>query len=82
MAEELCTTAEVVDALGGVQEVARITGRKYGAAWNWLKFQTFPSDTFLVLTAALRAKGKSAPASLWGMVESSPAPQQEQAGAA
>jgi hypothetical protein len=69
MASELRTTNEVIEALGGVQSVARLTGRKYGAAWNWLRFETFPSDTFLVLQSALHEHGHTAPASLWGMVE-------------
>lgn len=65
---ELTTTAEVIDALGGVSPVAALTGRKYGAAFNWKGFSKFPADTFLVLQDALRARGCAAPASLWGMV--------------
>lgn len=66
---ELTTTAEVMAALGGIAPVAALTGRKYGAAFNWKGFPKFPADTFVVMQAALRAAGYSAPDSLWGMVE-------------
>ena len=65
---ELNTTAEVIDALGGVASVASLTGRKYGAAFNWKGFVKFPADTFVVMQEALRGAGCSAPVSLWGMV--------------
>lgn len=67
--EVLETTAAVIDALGGPVKVAEITGRKYTAAWNWTKAETFPSNTYLALQAALAATGKAAPPSLWGMTE-------------
>ena len=65
----LATTSEVILALGGVKAVAELTGRTYDAAWNWNKFETFPSDTYLVMTGALRERGIEAPPSLWRMVE-------------
>lgn len=65
---ELSTTAEVIEALGGVGSVGALTGRTYGAAFNWKGFPKFPADTFVVMQDALRACGCSAPASLWGMV--------------
>lgn len=68
---ELTTTSDVIEALGGVSEVARITGAKYPAAYNWTKFVVFPAKTYVVMQEALAALGCSAPASLWGMV---PAP--------
>lgn len=57
-----------MDALGGTRAVADLTGRTYPAAFNWRSFQTFPADTYVVLTAALRDKDLTAPDSLWGMV--------------
>lgn len=77
--DRLTTTGEVVDALGGIGAVAGLTGRKYTAAHNWLGFQKFPSNTYLVMSAALAEKGKTAPASLWGMVEPSPSAQESAA---
>ena len=67
--DQLSTTREVMDVLGGTSAVAKLTGRTYAAAFNWLDFKTFPTNTYLVMTDALAAKGKTAPASLWGMVE-------------
>lgn len=67
---ELTTTADVIEALDGVGAVASLTGRKYGAAFNWKGFVKFPADTFVVMQDALRARGYVAPSSLWGMVVS------------
>ena len=66
---QLSTTSEVVKALGGIAAVAEMTGSSYNAACNWQAFPNFPPKTYLVLSRALRARGYSAPASLWGMVE-------------
>lgn len=65
---ELSTTSEVIEKLGGVAEVSRLTGRKYNAAWNWTTFETFPSDTYVVMTEALKELGFEAPAAMWRMV--------------
>jgi hypothetical protein len=65
---ELTSTAAVMDALGGTRAVADITGRTYAAAFNWRSFKTFPADTYVALTVALRGAGCAAPDSLWGMV--------------
>lgn len=68
--EELTTTAAVMEALGGTTAVAELTNRKVSAASNWQSFPTFPSNTYVVMKAALEAKGKRAPDSLWGMTAS------------
>lgn len=65
--EILDTTEQVIDELGGNGPVAEITLSKPNAVSNWRNFKTFPSNTFVAMTDALRARGKSAPASLWGM---------------
>lgn len=67
----LDSTSDVMDALGGNQIVATITGRSAKAVSNWRGFDTFPSDTYVVMLAALNAKGFSASASLWRMVDAS-----------
>lgn len=64
----LTTTIDVIKALGGTEAVAKLTGRKYSAAFNWRKFETFPPDTFLVMTKALADAGHTAPPTLWRMV--------------
>ena len=66
---ELIDTTSVMEALGGTDAVAKLTGRKYSAAFNWRSFDTFPPDTFLVLTRALERAGHTAPPSLWRMVD-------------
>lgn len=65
--KELLKTSEVMDALGGNIAIAELTGSKPKAVWNWRKFKTFPSNTYVAMSEALREKGKTAPASLWGM---------------
>jgi len=66
---ELTTTAEVIEALDGAGSVALLTGRTTtNAVHNWKSFGKFPSNTFVVMQEALRAKGCAAPPSLWGMV--------------
>jgi hypothetical protein len=65
--DELTSTSDVMDALGGNLAVAELTQSTVKAVWNWRGFETFPSNTYVAMTNALLAKGKSAPASLWGM---------------
>lgn len=65
--ETLSTTSEVMDELGGNPVVARLTGSTPKAVSNWRSAETFPANTYVALTSALKAKGKTAPASLWGM---------------
>lgn len=64
---ELCTTVEVLDELGGNGPVAELTASTTKAVSNWRSFETFPSNTYVAMIEALRARGKTAPASLWGM---------------
>lgn len=66
---QLTSTNAVIEALGGNRPVARLTARNPKAVSNWRQFQTFPSDTFLALTAALDRKGHHAPSSLWRQVQ-------------
>lgn len=68
MDTELKSAAEVIDALGGIASVAAMTGVGYNAAHNW-KTRRFPPRTYAVMVEALRAKGHTAPASLWRMAE-------------
>jgi hypothetical protein len=66
---ELASTSEIIDKLGGISAVAVLTGSKYNAVANWVNAAKFPSNTYVAMTDALRAKGLHAPASLWGMKE-------------
>jgi hypothetical protein len=63
----LSTTSAVMDALGGNGPVSLLTGSKPSAVSNWRSFDNFPANTYFAMTSALRAKGMSAPPSLWGM---------------
>jgi hypothetical protein len=65
--DQLSTTVEVIEALGGTTAVAALTGRTYPAAFNWRGATRFPANTYITITRALEAKGKTAPPSLWGM---------------
>lgn len=66
---QLDTVAAVLKTLGGASAVAGLTGRTPNAVHNWKSFAKFPANTFVVLHDALRAKGFTAPAALWGMVD-------------
>jgi hypothetical protein len=65
--QTLSQTEHVIDALGGTGKVADLTGRSPQAVSNWRARPTFPPETFLILTEALKAKGMSAPRALWRM---------------
>lgn len=68
--QELTTTSEVIDALGGNRPVRALTGRTQDSAVsNWRAFGVFPPDTFVVMTSALARKGCKAPVGLWQQVE-------------
>ena len=64
--ETIYTTSEVLDALGGNQPVAELTGSTPKAVSNWRK-STFPANTYVSMTRALKRIGKTAPTALWGM---------------
>jgi hypothetical protein len=65
----LTSAAEVVTELGGIAAVAELTGRSYHAAGNWPTWtKSFPPDTYVELTKALKRRRVKAPDSLWGMV--------------
>lgn len=64
---ELIEFEQVMDALGGNGPVGDLTGAKASTVSMWRKSQSFPTNTYLLMTEALRARGFQAPASLWGM---------------
>ena len=68
-AKKLSTAAEVIDALGGTVATSRLAGRKAQHVTNWRAAGKLPANTFLVLSAALKERGKEAPPSLWGITE-------------
>lgn len=61
--------SEVIRALGGPTAVGRIVGRSPQSVVNWRAAKTFPPDTYLAISSALKEKGYDAPPSLWRMLE-------------
>jgi len=58
---------EVLEALGGDEEVARITRHKTGAIKMWrYGLKTLPAKTYVILKHALKQRGCEAPDELWG----------------
>lgn len=58
---------DVIEALGGDEVVARITGHKRTAISMWrYSLKTFPAKTYVVLKHALKRRGCEAPDNLWG----------------
>jgi hypothetical protein len=64
----LRSTGAVMQALGGVHGVCELTGSPYKATHNWTRAPKFPARYFLVMIAALKRRGLTAPPELWGMV--------------
>lgn len=65
--EQLNSVADVFAALGENPGMGRLTGNKASTLSMWRAAGTFPSNTYVVITEALRAIGKTAPDSLWRM---------------
>lgn len=63
----LDTAADVFTALGENPGVAELTGAKASAISMWRAAESFPPNTYVIMTDALRAVGKTAPDSLWRM---------------
>ena len=61
----MMTASELIDALGGNTEVARIAGVGSSAVSNWRKFGCFPPRLFLVLSDAGHEKGIDVPRDLF-----------------
>ena len=77
MTRQLTTVDEVIDALDGTSETAKLVGRNSQAVSNWRARKQIPAETFVVLSAELRRRGLTAEASLWGMVEPKPSSSEE-----
>jgi hypothetical protein len=65
--KRLRTAQQVIDRLGGLNEIARMTATDLKSAYNWPRFGQFPSSTYVVMIRALHRRGFTAPAPLWGM---------------
>jgi hypothetical protein len=57
---------EVVEALGGIKEVSRLTRRSASQVCQWrTKFGGFPSEHYLTISKGLLARGYGAPPHLF-----------------
>jgi hypothetical protein len=65
--KRLRTADQVIDRLGGLDQIAALTATDLKSAYNWPRFGTFPSCTYVVMMRALNRRGFTAPASLWRM---------------
>ena len=70
MQSELSSADQAFEALGGIQGLMDLTGRKYSAVHHWRSCGSFPSSTYLVLTSELARKGLTADPLLWRMRQS------------
>lgn len=66
-ARELQTAGDVIDALGGTAETARLTKRKSQHVSNWRAAGRLPPKTFLIVKKELAARGLTAPSRVWGI---------------
>lgn len=65
--QTLDTLDEVITALGGTDGLFDLLGAKPSTISMWKKAGNFPSNSYVVMTDALRQKGKTAPDLLWKM---------------
>lgn len=71
---KLASAREVITALGGLDAVAALTGRKYVTVSSWQsRLHGFPPSTYVVMTEALRRAGYIAPDTLWRQTEAADA---------
>jgi len=61
----LSTIDKVIDALGGVDAVARMTRRGATAVHNWRADRQFPASLYLKMIKRLHRRGYTAPSALW-----------------
>ncbi len=61
---------QVIEILGGDREIVALCGvAAPNAAYMWRSRGNFPPETYVLLIEALKAKGYTAPPSLWRMRE-------------
>ena len=63
----LRSTADIIDALGGIETVAELTGTSVNGVYNWRAGKQFPADTYLLIKEYLKVINATAPDHLWPM---------------
>jgi hypothetical protein len=58
-----CT--RIIEVLGGTAEVSRLTRRQMAQVARWKRWNSFPPQTYLIMTQALAARGYVALPGLW-----------------
>lgn len=70
MARKLSTPAEIIEKLGGLESVRKLTNRKtVQVVWNWKDRGSLPPDTYFIILPALKKKGCTADRSMFGLLE-------------
>lgn len=72
--EPLETVEQVFESLGGNKGLEALTGSKPNTVSMWKSAGSFPANTYIMITDALREVGKSAPQSLWSMKQKASPP--------
>lgn len=67
--EQLQTVDQVIEKLGGTVEASRLAGVYPSQISTWRSTGKLGAKTYLILQDALKSRGYTAPASLWGMIE-------------
>lgn len=62
----LKSASQIIDELGGTAAVSALTGRPQAQISRWRKWNKFPPQCYLIMTAALAVRGHYAAPSLWG----------------
>jgi hypothetical protein len=65
----LRTAEAVIEELGGIKKVAKLTRKKYVTAHHWHQSGEFPARTYVLLTSLLRERDCDAPDHLWNMLD-------------
>ena len=68
-ATRLSSAVDVVDVLGGVEAVKKLTGARLKAIYHWRSTGQFPARQHDLMVKALRRRGYTAPAVLWNQAE-------------
>ena len=63
----LRSTSDIIDALGGIEAMAELTGTSINGVYNWRAGTQFPADTYRLLKDELKAIDIDAPDHLWPM---------------
>jgi hypothetical protein len=63
----ITSAAEVIQELGGEQNLAAMFDVHHKAVANWKYFGIFPASTYVTLKNMLKKRGKTAPDELWAM---------------